>query len=87
MPVAQGRELLELVSALRESKAHPRLDKVFERIRDELSTSIDIVDKPPNWGGMVSVRRLAEPSELCIPSIHGLTHSREPTKFNELQGN
>ena len=50
MPVAQGRELLELVSALRESKAHPRLDRVFEHMQYELSTSIDIVDNPPTWG-------------------------------------
>ena len=50
MPVAQGRELLELVSALRESKAHPSLDRVFEHMQDELSTSIDIVDNPPTWG-------------------------------------
>lgn len=50
MPVAQVREILELVSALRESKAHPRLDKVFEHMQYELSTSIDIVENPPTWG-------------------------------------
>ena len=50
MPVAQGRELLELVNALRESKAHPRLERVFEHMQYELSTSIDIVDNPPTWG-------------------------------------
>lgn len=50
MPLAQGRELLELVNALRESKAHPRLDKVFEHMQDELDTSIDVVDNPPTWG-------------------------------------
>lgn len=47
MPLAQGRELLELVNALRESKAHPHLDKVFEHMQDELSTSIDFVENPP----------------------------------------
>jgi len=50
MPVAQGRELLELVNALRESKAHPRLDRVFEHMQYELSTSIDIAYNPPTWG-------------------------------------
>jgi hypothetical protein len=50
MHVAQGRELLEVVTALRESKAHPSLDRVFEHIQDELSTSIDIVENPPTWG-------------------------------------
>ena len=50
IPVAQGRELLELVNALRESKAHPRLDSVFEHMQYELSTSIDIVENPPTWG-------------------------------------
>ncbi|MFN3354791.1 MAG: hypothetical protein ACK418_02060 [Pseudomonas sp.] len=47
MPLALGRELLELVSALRESKAHPCLDKVFEHMQDELSTSINFVENPP----------------------------------------
>lgn len=41
MSLAQGRELLQLVSALRESKAHSTL---------ELSASIDIVENPPTWG-------------------------------------
>lgn len=50
MPVAQGRELLALVNALRESKVHPRLDRVFEHMQYELSTSIDIVENPPTWG-------------------------------------
>ncbi|WP_431035426.1 hypothetical protein [Pseudomonas yamanorum] len=50
MPLAQGRELLQLVTTLRESKAHPKLDIVFEHMQDELSTSIDIVDNPPTWG-------------------------------------
>lgn len=34
MPLAQGRELLQLVSTLRESKAYPTLDGVFERMQD-----------------------------------------------------
>lgn len=50
MRVAQGRERLELVSALRESRAHPSLDKVIEHKQDEFSTSIDIADNPPTWG-------------------------------------
>ena len=50
MPLAQGRELLRLVMTLRESKAHPKLDRVLERIQDELSTSIDFVENPPTWG-------------------------------------
>ena len=54
MPLAQGRELLQLVTTLRESKAHPKLDKVLERIQDELSTSIDFVENPPTWGLGVS---------------------------------
>ena len=47
MPLAQGRELLELVNALRESNAHTRLDKFFEHMQDELSTSINFVENPP----------------------------------------
>lgn len=36
MPLAQGRELLQIVTALRESNAHPNLDRVFERMQREL---------------------------------------------------
>ena len=50
MSLAQGRELLQLVSALRESKSHSTLDRVFERMQDELSASIDIVENPPTRG-------------------------------------
>lgn len=50
MPLAQVLELLELVNALRESNAHPCLDKVFERMQDELSTSIDVFENPPTCG-------------------------------------
>lgn len=50
MPLAQGRELLQLITTLRESKAHPRLGRVFECIQDELRTSIDIIENPPSWG-------------------------------------
>lgn len=50
MPLAQGRELLQLVITLRESNAHPTLNRIFERIEDELSTSIDIIEIPPSWG-------------------------------------
>ncbi len=50
MPLAQGRELLLLVNTLRDSKAYPNLEQVFGHMRDELSTSIDIIDNPPSWG-------------------------------------
>lgn len=50
MPSAQGRELLQLVNTLRESKAYPSLDTVFEHMQLKLSTSIDIVENPPTWG-------------------------------------
>lgn len=50
MPVAQGRELLALVPALRDSEAHPTLARLFERTQYELSTSIDIIENPPTWG-------------------------------------
>lgn len=50
MPLAQGRELLLLVTTLRESDAHPTLNRVLGRIEDELSTSIDVIDNPPSWG-------------------------------------
>ena len=50
MSLAQGCERLQLVSALRESKGHSTLDRVFERMQDELSASIDFVENPPTWG-------------------------------------
>jgi hypothetical protein len=49
MPLARGRELLHLATELRESKAHPGLDEVFENMKHELSTSIDIVEDLPTW--------------------------------------
>jgi hypothetical protein len=50
MPLGQGRVLLSLVNALRESGAHPNLDLVFQRMQLELRMSIDIVESPPTWG-------------------------------------
>ncbi|KAF1312504.1 hypothetical protein IAE39_000543 [Pseudomonas sp. S37] len=50
MPVDQGRELLKLVQALRESRDHPHLERVLSDMEYELTTSIDIVDNPPSWG-------------------------------------
>ncbi|MCT8945334.1 hypothetical protein MXN50_00360 [Pseudomonas iridis] len=50
MPAAEGRELLQLVNTLRDSKAYPSLDTVFEHMQYELKTSIDFVDSPPTWG-------------------------------------
>lgn len=49
MPVTQGRELLQLITVLRESNAHPNLDRVFEHMQDELSNSIDFVENPSSW--------------------------------------
>ena len=48
MPLAQGQELLQLVSTLRESNPHSALNRVFERMHDELGTSIDIIENSPN---------------------------------------
>jgi pullulanase/glycogen debranching enzyme len=50
MPLLPGRELLNLVNALRESGAHPNLDLVFQHMQLELKMSIDIVENPPTWG-------------------------------------
>jgi hypothetical protein len=50
MPAAEGRELLQLVNTLLDSKAYPSLDKVFEHMQYELSTSIDILDNPQKLG-------------------------------------
>ncbi|OJT48404.1 hypothetical protein [Pseudomonas moraviensis] len=50
MPVAQGRELLQVVNSLRDSGAYPNLDTVFAHMQFELKMSIAIVEKPPNWG-------------------------------------
>ncbi|WP_223507997.1 hypothetical protein [Pseudomonas sp. BF-B-25] len=50
MPVEQGRELLQVVNALRDSGAHPNLDTVFAHMQFELRMSIDIVENQPDWG-------------------------------------
>ncbi len=44
MPMAQGRELLELFVKLRASGAHPSLESVFKEAVGELEMSIDYVE-------------------------------------------
>ena len=50
MPVTQGRELLRLVNALRDSGGHPNIDTVFEHMELELTMAIDIVENPRPLG-------------------------------------
>lgn len=50
MPVAQGRELLRLVNALRDSGGHPNLDTVFAHMQHELTMAIDVVENPRPLG-------------------------------------
>lgn len=45
MPMAQGRELLELIAKLRASGAHPSLDSVLEEAEGELEMSIEFVER------------------------------------------
>lgn len=45
-----GKELLQLVTALRESGSYPNLGTVFARMQFELTMTIDIVERPPIWG-------------------------------------
>ncbi|WP_110973198.1 hypothetical protein [Pseudomonas huaxiensis] len=44
MPIAQGRELLELIANLRASGAHPSLESVFKEAEGELEMSIKYVE-------------------------------------------
>lgn len=44
MPLAQGRELLQLVSTLRDSKAHPTLDRVSSACSTSSARRFDIVE-------------------------------------------
>lgn len=82
MPLAQGRELLLLVTTLRESNVHPALNRVFERMQRELSISIDIVETRRHGGHGAS--DIPRPSELCIPSVHRLANSLAPMKLTTL---
>ncbi|WP_081625561.1 hypothetical protein [Pseudomonas mandelii] len=56
MSLASGKELLQLVTALRESGSHPKLDTVFARMQFELTMTIDIVEHPPTWGAGESTK-------------------------------
>jgi hypothetical protein len=49
MPLATGRRLLRLVTALRNSEAHPELDTVFQHMQEELELSIDLAVNPRDW--------------------------------------
>jgi len=44
MPIAKGRELLELISKLRASGAHPSLESVFKEAQGELEMSIEFLE-------------------------------------------
>ncbi|MBH3382057.1 MULTISPECIES: hypothetical protein [Pseudomonas] len=44
MPMAQGRELLELLTKLRASGDHPSLESVFKEAEGELEMSIEFVE-------------------------------------------
>lgn len=46
MPIAQGRELLQLLNASPDSGDHPNLDTVFEHMQLELTMAIDVVANP-----------------------------------------
>lgn len=43
MPMAQGYELMELITKLRASGAYPALEAVFDEIQSELGSSIEFV--------------------------------------------
>lgn len=45
MPMAQGRELLELFAKLRTLGAHPSLESVFKEAEGELEMSIEFVER------------------------------------------
>ncbi|ERT17078.1 hypothetical protein EGJ22_06515 [Pseudomonas sp. p99-361] len=45
MPMAQGRELLELIAKLRASAAHPSLESVLKEAEGELEMSIEFVER------------------------------------------
>ncbi|MDM9599770.1 hypothetical protein QTN23_09765 [Pseudomonas shirazica] len=45
MPIARGRELLELLAKLRASGDHPSLDSVFQEAQGELEMSIEFVER------------------------------------------
>ena len=54
MPVAQGRQLLQVVNALRESQALPTLDRVLQDIQNELISKRSINPTELNMGGELS---------------------------------
>lgn len=51
MPMAQGRELLELIAKLCASGAHPSLESVFKQAQGELEMSIEYVEGMLAGGG------------------------------------
>lgn len=51
MPLEQGLELLQLITALQDSGEHPGLDQVFTQIERELQASIEFVAAGSPWLG------------------------------------
>jgi hypothetical protein len=56
MPMAQGKELMSLISELRASGSHPALDSVFEEIQSELGSSIEFVGEMLQGAGGIGRR-------------------------------
>ena len=57
MPIAKGREFLELFAKLRASGAHPSLESVFREAEGELQMSIEFVERMLTGKGNLNRRR------------------------------
>lgn len=73
LPLATGRELLRLVTALRESEAHPGLDTVFQHIQSELELSIDLAENPRDWSILKATKPLTRQQSAPSRWKSGLT--------------
>ena len=56
MSLPHSKELLLLMTQLRESGAHPNLETVFAHIQYELTISIGFAENPHGWGDWFPTR-------------------------------
>jgi hypothetical protein len=56
MSLPHSKELLLLMTQLRESGAHPNLEAVFAHIQYKLANSIEFIENPSGWGDWFPTR-------------------------------
>jgi hypothetical protein len=78
MPMALGKELLELITKLREAGEHPNLDDVFRCMQSDLTSSMEVIE---NGGLEASWKKWQDGIEKTYPELlEGNSNPENKTK-------